>query len=89
MFVLKIWFTQRNKANTSDTKATFLDLHFSISNDIVSNNIYDKRDDFDFAIVNFSFRWQSSSHYFLWRLYLSTYLEHQSMWLTSTLIINC
>ena len=46
---------QLNKANTSDTKATFLDLHLSISNDIVSNKIYDKRDDFDFEIVNFSF----------------------------------
>ena len=44
---------QLNKANTSDTKATFLDLHLSISNDIVSTKIYDKRDDFDFEIVNF------------------------------------
>ena len=26
----------RNKDNTSDTRATFLDLHLSISNDIVS-----------------------------------------------------
>ena len=32
-----------------------LDLHLSISNDIVSTRIYDKRDDFDFEIVNFSF----------------------------------
>ena len=32
-----------------------LDLHLSISNDIVSTKIYDKRDDFDFEIVNFSF----------------------------------
>ena len=46
---------QLNKANTSDTEATFLDLHLSISNDIVSTNIYDKRDDFDFEIVNFQF----------------------------------
>ena len=42
-----------NKANTSDTDAAFLDLHLSISNDIVSTKIYDKRDDFDFEIVNF------------------------------------
>ena len=42
-----------NKANTSDTEAAFLDLHLSISNDIVSTNIYDKRDNFDFEIVNF------------------------------------
>ena len=37
---------QPNKANTSDTEAAFLDLHLSISNDIASNKIYDKRDDF-------------------------------------------
>ena len=46
---------QRNKANTSDTEAAFLDLHLSINNDIVSTKIYDKRDDFDFEIVNFPF----------------------------------
>ena len=46
---------QLNKANTSDTEAAFLDLHLSISNDIVSTKIYDKRDDFDFEIVNFAF----------------------------------
>ena len=43
---------QLNKANTSDTEAAFLDLHLPISNDIVSTKIYDKRDDFDFEIVN-------------------------------------
>ena len=36
---------QRNKASTSYTKAAFLDLHLSISNDIVSTKILDKRDD--------------------------------------------
>ena len=46
---------QLNKANTSHTKAAFLDLHLSISNDIFSTKIYDKRDDFDFEIVNFPF----------------------------------
>ena len=46
---------QLNKANTSDTEAAFLDLHLSISNDIVSTKIYNKRDDFDFEIVNFQF----------------------------------
>ena len=44
---------QLNKAKTSDTEASFLDLHLSISNDIVSTKIYDKRDDFDFENVNF------------------------------------
>ena len=46
---------QLNKANTSDTKAAFLYLHLSISNDIVSTKTYDKRGDFDFKIVNFPF----------------------------------
>ena len=46
---------QLNKANTSDTEAAFLDLHLSISDDIVSTKIYDKRDDFDIEIVNFLF----------------------------------
>ena len=46
---------QLNKANTSDTEAPFLDLHFSISNGFVSSKIYDKRDDFNFDIVNFPF----------------------------------
>ena len=44
---------QLNKANIFDTGAAFLDLHLSISNDIVSTKIYDKRVDFDFEIVNF------------------------------------
>ena len=39
---------QLNKINTSDTKATLEVLHLSISNDIVSTTIYDKRDYFDF-----------------------------------------
>ena len=46
---------QLNKANTSDTEAPFLDLHLSISNGFVLSKIYDKRDDFDFGIVNFPF----------------------------------
>ena len=46
---------QLNNANASVTKPSFLDLHLSISNDIVSTKIYDKRDDFDFEIVDFPF----------------------------------
>ena len=46
-----------NKAYTTDTETPFLDLglSLSISNDFVSSKIYDKRDDFDFDIVNFPF----------------------------------
>ena len=46
---------QLNKANISDTEAPFLDLHISVSNGFVSSKIYDKRDGFDFDIVNFPF----------------------------------
>ena len=45
---------QLNKANSSDTEAPFLDLNLS-TNGIVSSKIYDKRDDFNFEIVNFPF----------------------------------
>ena len=44
-----------NKANISDTEAPFLDLHLPVANGFVSSKIYDKRDDFDFDIVNFPF----------------------------------
>ena len=44
---------QLNKANVSDTEASFLDLHLSISDGFVKTKIVDKRDDFDFVIVNF------------------------------------
>ena len=44
---------QLNKTNSSNTEEPVLDLILSISNGTVSNDIYDKWDDFD--TVNFSF----------------------------------
>ena len=83
---------QLNKANTSDTETAFLVLHLSISSDIVSTKIYDKRDEFDFEIVNFPFL----DVVFLVRhpmesISLNSFilLEHLAMLLTSTLAINC
>ena len=46
---------QLNKANSSDTEATFMDLNLSITNGMVSSKIYDRRDDFNLEIVNFPF----------------------------------
>ena len=46
---------QLNKAKSSDTETPFLDLNLSITNGIVSSKSYDKRDDFNFEIVNFPF----------------------------------
>ena len=65
---------QLNKSNTSDIEAAFLDLHLSISDGNVSTKIYDKRDDFDFEIVNFPFLdGEVPRFYILWSKYLSTH----------------
>ena len=82
---------QLNKANTSDTEAPFLDLHLSVSNGFVSSKIYDKRDDFDFDIVNFPFLDgdvpRSTSHGFTF-LNLFGLLECLVMWLISMPVIK-
>ena len=83
---------QLNKANTSDTEAPFLDMHFSISNGFVSSKIYDKRDDFDFDIVNFPFldgdvpRSTSYGVYIFFNLF--GLLECLVMWLISMPVIK-
>ena len=43
------------KANVSDTEASFLDLHLSILDGFFKTKNNDKRDDYDFDIVNFPF----------------------------------
>ena len=83
---------QLNKANASDTEAAFLDLHLSISNGIVSTKIYDKRDDFDFEIVNFPFLdgdVPRSTSYGVYISQLIRFARASSLLLTSTPAINC
>ena len=46
---------QLNEAHSADTEAPFLDFDLSITNGIVSSKFYDKRDNFNFEIVNFQF----------------------------------
>ena len=82
---------QLNKANTSYTKAAFLDLHLSISNDIASTRIYDKRDDFDFEIVNFPFLdgdVPRSTSYVVYICQLIRFARASS-YVASTLAIKC
>ena len=81
---------QLHKANTSDTKAAFLDLHLSISNDIISTKIYDKHDDFDFEMVNFHLVVMFLALHPMESISLNSFLllEHLAMLLTSTLAIN-
>ena len=64
----------------------FLDLHLSISNNIVSSKIYDKRDDFDFEIVNFPFldgNFPRSTSYGVYISQLIVLLEHLAILLTT------
>ena len=44
---------QLNKANESDIQASFLDLNITLKDTLIHTKIYDKRDDFNFDIVNF------------------------------------
>ena len=82
---------QLNKANISDTEAPFIDLHLSVANGFVFSKIYDKRDDFDFDIVNFHF-WMVTFLVVLLMVYtfrnLLGLLESAIMLQTSTLEIN-
>ena len=83
---------KHNKANNSDNEAAFLDLHLSISKDIVSTKIYDKRDDIDFENVNFPFLdGVFLALHLMGSIYLNSFvlLEHLAMLLSSTLAIYC
>ena len=82
---------QLNKANASDTEVAFLDLNLSMHNDIVSTKIYDKRDGFNFDIVNFPFLdadvpQRPCMVYIYLNLFAST--EHLRMLLTSIIVTN-
>ena len=61
---------QLNKANSSNTEAPFLGLNLSITNGIASK-IYDKRDDFNFEIVNFPFLDGDVPHSLSYGVYIS------------------
>ena len=45
---------QLNKANISDKESSFLDLNIKVISSDIHTSVYDKRDDFGFPIVNFS-----------------------------------
>ena len=81
---------QLNKANASDTEAAFQDLNLSIHYDTVSTNIYNKRDDFNFDIVNFSFLDGDVSRRPSVGIYINLFAlpEHLRMLLTSITVTN-
>ena len=83
---------QLNKANTSDTEAAFLDLHLSISNDIISTKIminvttlFIKLSIANFWMVMFLALYPMESI----SLNAFVLIEHLAMLLTSALAINC
>ena len=63
------------KANKSDHLADYLDLTFIIdSGGKLSTRLYDKRDDFDFHIVNFPFLFQQHTIWpFLWCVHFAAH----------------
>ena len=75
------------KSNASDTEAAFLDLNLSIQNAIVSTKISDKRDDFNFDIVNFPFSLNVPLKVYIY-LNLFALPEHLRMLLTSIIVTN-
>ena len=76
---------QLNKAISSDTEAPFLDLNVSISNG-TNSTIYDKRDDFDFDIVNFPFLDGDVPRRTSMHIYVYTYISTYSTLLTSIVV---
>ena len=83
---------QLNKKNTFDTEAACLDLHLSISNDIILPKFTTNVTILILEIVNFSFEMMMflalHPRKFMC-LNSSELLEHLAMLLTSTLVINC
>ena len=68
-----------------------MDLHLSISDGFVKTKIYDKRDDFDFDIVNFPFLdgdVPRSTSYGVYYLNLFGLLECPVMLITLKLVIR-
>ena len=72
MYPPELWL---NRASISDTEAPFLDLHSSISNGFVSSKIYDKRDEFDFDIVNFPFSDDDVPRSTSYEVYISQFIR--------------
>ena len=99
MFILTIWLVKYTLQSSNLIKTIplipkqhFLDLHLSISNDIVFTKIYDKRVDFDFEIVNFPVLdgdVPRSTPYGVYISQLIRFARASSLLLTSTLAINC
>ena len=82
---------QSNKANSSEIEALVLDLHLFILDGFILCKICDKRNDFDFAIVNFPYLDGDVPHRASYGVYISQLIRFARvsiMLLASTLEIN-
>ena len=66
---------QLNKANFSDTTASFMDLNLSVTNGIVSSKIYDKWGDFNFEIVTCPFLDGNDPRFPSYGVYISQFIR--------------
>ena len=69
---LLIDFTKLPNFQAEFSEVPILDLNLSISYDAVSIKVYDKRDNFDFDIVNFPFLDVPFSAYLIWCVYTTS-----------------
>ena len=67
---------QLNDDNASDTEAQFLDLQLSIKNGFTSSKVYDKRDDFDFDMVNFLILMGTFPRFISYSVYISQHIRY-------------
>ena len=67
----QIYPTELQLNNSYDTEALFLDLDWPITNGKVLSKVYDKRDDFNFEIINFPYLDGDVSHSPSYGVYIS------------------
>ena len=68
----------------TDRSASYLDLHIEIDSEgRLRTKLYDKRDNFNFPIVNFPLIIAHSSSTCIWSIYLSDDTIFQSLWFLS------
>ena len=83
MLIASIPLSLKIKDTTdTDRSASYLDLHLEIDSEgRIRTKLYDKRDDFNFPIVNFPFIYSYIPA--AWSIYFSDDMIFQSLWFLS------
>ena len=77
-----------NKTNNTDTEAPRFDLHLSNANVFISSKVYDKRDEFDYDMLNFPFMDGDVPRHAYYGVYISQLIRSAIMLRTSMREIN-